>query len=574
MKFLEYSKYLDRVAKLSSRNEITVVLAEMINKLTKEEYESAFYLMQGRLVPLYRDLEFNFSTKLLLKLLSEEHPNILERYKKFGDLGLAVEDVLDNVGGNYSLVDMYASLKEMAIISGENSQESKAKSVRQILKNLSPVEAKYLVKIVIGKLRLGVSDKTILDSISWAIVGDKSLKPLLEEAYGIRADLPEIARIVYEQGQSGLKKIELKSGVPVASKLVEREKSFDKIVERFPAGMIVQPKYDGLRMQIHYSRDGFGDDSGDTVRLFSRNMGSLTKMFPEVVEAVKKLNVASVILDSEVIGFDLKTGKMLPFQETASRKRKNDVAQKSAEIPVKVYCFDILLLEGHSMMKDDLVERLGVMRKLLSDNEMLISSESIRLKTSEELKAKFDEYNEADLEGLIAKSLDSEYKPGTRNYDWIKLKVRAQDSLADSIDAVILGYYLGRGQRAKFGIGAILVGIRDEKNDKFISIAKVGTGFKDADWKNLKERIDDLKSDEIPDNVIISKQLMPDIVCIPEIVCVVEADEVSISKVHGVDGEGYSLRFPRFKTIRSDKSASDATTTEEVKKLYRFAKSE
>lgn len=581
MKFLEFSNYLQKIEQISSRNEMIVILAELIGKLEKAEIEPGILLLQGEISPKFIGTQFNFSLKLLLRALvsNENDLKILtNKYSHAGDIGLMLEDYARNESTGLNIVDVFNKLKKIALLTGKNSQQDKMLLFKELIAKLSPVEAKFCGRIILGKLRLGVSDKTLLESLSWALRGDKSLKPELEQAYGARADMSAIAYSLLFEGVEKIQDFKLEAGVPVSSKLVEREKDLEKIFERMGSGLIVQPKYDGLRLQIHFKRSGFENDQDDDllikkiddVRLFSRNMGNITDMFPDVVQQVRKLPVDSVILDAEVIGYDSKKDKLMPFQDTVQRKRKYGITGKAGEIPVLVFCFDILFHDGDRLLNTDLKNRIDIIRSkiLLNNKGMIRLAESFEVNDLDTLNRKFEEYRDKGLEGLIAKIPNGPYEPGTRNYDWIKFKVKSQQELADTVDTVILGYYKGTGNRAKFGIGGILVGIYNPDDDKFYSLAKVGTGFKDIDFQSLKQKLDEIDVHKVPSNVEIDKALMPDVLVEPLIVTVIEADEVSKSKLHGV---GYSLRFPRFKFIRDDKTAFQTTTPVEIIALHQLS---
>lgn len=586
MKFYEFCEYLQKLEGISSRNEMTVILSELINKLAEDELQAGIYLLQGQISPQFINMEFNFSTKLLVKALAVNNAGVdvndlNKELSIVGDVGLLIEKYVKGEGKQIELKETYDSLIGIAVLSGKDSQSQKMIAFRGLIDKMSPLEAKFCGRIIIGKLRLGVSDKTILDSLSWAVAGDKSLKPLLEKAYGAMADLPLIARSLLFKGEKSLEKFELEVGVPVSSKLVEREKDLEKLFLRFGSGLIIQPKYDGLRMQIHYSKNGFEEYAREAeliktkeyVRLFSRNMTNITDMFPDVVAEVQRLGVESVVIDSEAIGVDPVSGKLLAFQDTIQRKRKYGIAGKSEQIPVKVFCFDLLHLNGKSYLNEPLEKRLEDLGKIVEKqkSKIIVLSESPKVKELETLKSKFDEYNNMGLEGLIAKMPGGPYEPGTRNFDWIKYKVKAQQDLADNFDAVILGYYRGAGVRTKFGIGALLVGIYNPDKDIFVSLAKVGTGFKDADWGQIKSRLDENILEKLPKNVVINPLLMPDVLVNPEVVCVIEADEISKSKLHGAKDLGFSLRFPRFKYLRDDKSPTQITTVGEVEQMYHLS---
>jgi DNA ligase-1 len=557
-----------------------VIIAEIINKFEREEIYPGILLLQGEISPKFIGTQFNFSLKLVIRSLvnsENELKNLESTYGEMGDIGLLLEKYASNKSSGLNIIEVYNKLKKIALISGKNSQQDKMRLFKELITKLSPLEAKFCGRIVLGKLRLGVSDKTLLESLSWAVRGDKSLKPDLEQAYGARADMAAIAYSLMFEGVETLKDFTLEVGVPVSSKLVEREKDLEKVFERMGSGLIVQPKYDGLRLQIHFDRKGFKNDEEvdmllkktDDVRLFSRNMGNITNMFPDVVEQVRKLPVDSVILDAEVIGYDASQDKLMPFQDTVQRKRKHGVSGKASEIPVLVFCFDVLYYNGDRLLNDDLYKRIELLReKILPQNDGMIRlAESFEVKDSDSLIKKFEEYRDLGLEGLIAKIPNGPYEPGTRNYDWIKFKVKSQQDLADNVDTVILGYYKGTGNRAKFGIGGIIVGIYNPEDDKFYSLAKVGTGFKDVDWKVVKDRLDNISVSQVPNNVVVDKTLVPDVFVEPLLVAVIEADEVSKSKLHGV---GYSLRFPRFKHLRDDKSVYQTTTPDEIVSLHKL----
>ena len=580
MKFSRYCEYLEEFESLSSRNEMTVKIAELLKELDVDELKAGIFLLQGRIAPQYVESEFNFSTKLMLRGLIEEgndESKVKSGFLEVGDIGLIMAQLVNWPGKGLSLNDVYKELVFIAQVYGINSQASKLRHFRQLYKRLSKLEAKYMGRIINGKLRLGASNKTIIDALSWAVRGDKSLKAEIEKAYGAMADLSKIAEIVLFKNSDELEHINPVPGIPIGSKLVEREKTLEKILKRHDGGLIVQPKYDGLRIQIHISEknqdsnklqiDALSNNS--RVRLFSRNMSEITNMFPDIVAVFERTNLKNTIIDAEAIGVNIESGLFLPFQETIQRKRKHGVFKKSEEIPIKVFCFDIMMYESRNLMNVELATRLRELEKTIKkiNDKVVHFSESTFVNNAEDLKKLYENYKALGLEGIIAKNSNSIYEPGSRNYEWIKFKVKAEDGLADSVDAVILGYYKGTGVRAKFGIGAILVGVSNFAEEKFVSITKVGTGFKDVDLKQLKKSLDEIVTDEVPENVEINKQLMPDVLVFPELVCVIEADEITNSKLHGGFAGGLSLRFPRFKYLRQDKNAMQTTTIEELKAM-------
>jgi DNA ligase 1 len=611
MKFTEFAKFLQKLENTASRNEMTSMLSDFLDEVNEEEIGYVMYMLIGRISPTFVPFEFNFSTKLLTRSLAKAYKipveDVTSEVGKFGDIGLVAESIIEKSVASKNAIphsdsvltisQVYSKLYELASISGQGAQEGKLNIYVDLVKNTDPVSAKYISRIITGKLRLGLSEKTIIDALSFLISGDKSNKDALEYAYGVRADIAEIAKLAKKKDIKLFKYIQVEPGTPVSSKLVQREKSVEAVFERMPVS-IVQPKYDGLRTQIHYSKNGFktdfsvkADDANshtftynllpkvkkvEIVRIFSRNMEPLTDMFPDIAKVFEKVNIDSVVLDAETIGYDAKKDKFIPFQETMTRRRKYGINDKAGEVPIKTFVFDILYLNGKDVTQLPQKERMTILKELfdkpLNAQAVLEFSKSTTVKNEGELDKLFKGALKEGLEGVIVKDPETIYKPGTRNFDWIKLKANIDKALIDTIDCVVLGYYFGRGQRAKFGAGAFLVGVYNQQTDSFETIAKVGSGIKDEDWPAIVKQVQALKVEKVPDNVKIKKELMPDIICRPEIVVVVDADEISKSSNHtaGLDesGKGFSLRFPRLKEWgRLDKKPEDVTSVDEIMAL-------
>jgi DNA ligase-1 len=598
MKISEFSKYLQTIEDNASRNFKIEELSKLFKKLNKDEIKPCMYMLDARIGPRFLPVVYNYSSKLMLRTLDElSDLDVRQLYKKYGDMGQTSQEVregLSNKPKNYIIEEVYTIQKEIALLKGKGSQEAKMRKTEQLFLDLDPLSTRYVSRMILGNLRLGLNDKTVLDALSWAVSGDKSLRDQIERAYGVRSDLGLIAEIVLLEGVDKLDSLSLQVGVPLASKLVEREKDAEAIIDRLGTHLI-QPKYDGLRAQIHMNRKGFKNllsefelkqtepnllniETEDEVAIYSRNMDNITKMFPDIVKKMKTLeNVESAILDSEVIGYDPSTKDFVPFQETIQRKRKYGIKGKADDIPVQVFIFDCLYLNGKDLTLEPLDSRMKILEKIIPKDDTLKVSENIIVKNIKELNRYFQKYVDQNLEGIISKKLDSIYKPGTRDYDWIKLKASSRSELVDTVDATIIGYYLGRGARAKFGIGALLVAVYNRKKDKFESLAKIGTGIKDDEWLKYKKVLDELKVPKKPDDVVIDKELYPDVWVEPKIVSEIEADEITKSKNHTAGRSkssqyGYSLRFPRMKNFSRDKQATECTTVEEIIKMYSFRK--
>ena len=596
MKFLKFATYLKKLEKTRSRNDMVVILAGMYKEMNISEVEKATYMLQGRVAPAFLPIEFSFSNKLIIKALGSLMNNGLatmqKEFKFLGDIGLVAEELYHKQSSGMELLEVYAVLEEISILAGKNSQAEKTFKFIELGKKVGGLELKYISRILVGSLRLGLSIKTILDGLSWAISGTKGQREMLERAYGVRCDLGLIAKLALGKNpETKLKKIKTEVGVPVAVKLVEREKTLEDIFARVKS-CYVQPKYDGLRVEIHYSKNGFPKylDSHDLtlfeeteaeknaltqhVRIFSRNFEDLTPMFPELGLDVAKLDVESVILDGETIGFNPLNDEFLAFQDTIKRKRKYNIARSAEKFPVEVHVFDIIELNGKDLLYVPIEKRLKILKDLFAGNK----TQHFKVTTTdlvdnvEKMKKLFEKYVKQNLEGIIVKNEGTLYLPGTRNFDWIKFKSSYRVGIKDTMDTVVLGYYLGEGSRTKFGIGAILVGVYDEKRDLYLSLAKVGTGMKDADWPIIKDAINKITVPKLPVNVKVTESLIPDVIARPEIIAVIDADSITKSKMHtqnDANDKGFSLRFPRLKKFgREDKTAQDCTTLSELVRLF------
>ena len=608
MTFKDFSIFLISIEELNSRNEITVKLSDFLNKVSKEEVKISMYLMQGRLVPKFVDTEFNFSDKLVIRALDEQYGKDAKNlYSKLGDSGLVAESILTEENRTLKkllqITEVYGFLEKLAFVSGRGSQEEKLRIYKELLTNLDPLSARYLTRIIIGNLRIGFSDKTVLDAFSWFLTGDKSLRKDIDSAFGARGDLGELAEIIIENKNNKeivevLKNIKIKPGIPVAAKLVEREKNSKNVWERMP-NCFVQPKLDGLRGQLHYEKINsrkkkeivktdptfaLQTQDGSLAEIYSRNMESLTDQFPELINSLKRLNVDSIILDSEIIGFDEENNKYFTYQETMTRRRKYNISEFSNTFPVKAMCFDVLFYNGEDLTHKPIEERIEILNKVLGNQESSLEILEIKKTHSEKDIEDYFRYNtDKGLEGIIAKDENSTYEPGSRNFTWIKLKGNTRSELVDTIDVAVLGYYSGGGVRAKYGFGAVLAGVYDPKEEKYYSIGKVGSGFTEDTMPQIFKDMNTNKVDEKPENYIVEKNLRPDVWIKPGIIMEIVADEITRSPSHTTargfetkvprddTKKGLSIRFPRIKQWnREDKDLPN--TVEEIVRMYELRK--
>ena len=593
-----------------SRNDMTAVLAEFLGALDSRDAQIVSYLVQGRVAPFFVVAEFNFSEKSLITLLESLNRvkgrkfDIKKKRTELGDIGDTTEFLTNELGfksAELSLSDVYDGLWSVVKATGNGSAERKKNIVMNLLEKSNPLEAKFLSRIICGELRLGLNSKTVLDAFSFVLNSDKSLREKLDRAYGVSADLGYICSLIMkvrDGGSQELLDLEITPGVPVLSRLVERVGSFEEVIERFGNEFLVQPKFDGLRCQIHkfkkestrykeemqwerYMRKEelgglFGaKDTTHEVRLFTRNLEDVTEMFPEIVEAAMGMEQDSFVLDSEVLGWNYKANTFLSYQETMQRRRKYGVGNIQEEIPVKAQTFDLLYINGQDISEIDTSERIFRLEENFSNTHGGIEvCETEVVSNIEDLRKIFDFNVNCGLEGIIVKQLPGKYLPGVRNYEWIKLKKSMMKELVDTVDLVAVGYYHGSGKRSKLGVGAVLGALYNPETDTYEAICKVGTGFSDELLTNIGKELEEDVLPRKPKNVDVIDILAPDVWIEPKVVFSVEADEITQNlKANTGIGGGLSLRFPRLIEWRRDKTSEEATTIEELKHLYTVQKS-
>lgn len=601
MKFSEFSKTLETLEQTNSRLEMMYQLAQLYKTLKKDEIKIASYLMQGSLVPAYLSLEFQLSATMVVRALAQLHSvyskssaqslglfgesndlssvqEVTKIYKKNGDIGAVAFEVINSWQEqakkseikSLSILEVFDRLVEIANEGGAGSQDRKLQKLVQLFELSKPVSAKFIARIVVGKLRLGFSAMTILDALSWAVTNSKVHKKILEDAYQKRADVGELAQVYLQLAKEKndsleeiAKKLDQKYvvavGIPVVPALCQRLNSAKEIIEKMET-VIVEPKYDGLRVQIHFSRNGF--DDGSNVRAFTRNLDEVTHMFPELLALGEVLTIDDCILDSEAIGYDPKTEKLLPFQETITRKRKHNIGGASQKVPMRFYIFDVLSSDKKSLLQKKLQTRKDLLKSIIKENRTIKITDYIVTSNPEELHKFHEKKLQEGLEGAVMKQVDSEYQSGRKGWSWVKIKETEGSSgkLKDTLDLVVMGYYYGRGKRSKFGVGAFLVGVLSD-NQEVKTIAKIGTGLSDEQFKELKIRADKLTTNVKPKVYEVQKALIPDVWMNPELVVEIAADEITKSPNHSAK---VALRFPRLVAFRDDKNWADATTILEL----------
>jgi len=594
VKFSKLAEYFSRIEATPKRLEITAILAELLKESSPEEIDKICYLVLGQLAPLYEGVEFNLAGKMLIRVMADAYmvagAEVEKIAKEKGDLGDAAEELAkgkrqEAKGKKLEVSEVYQKLRKIAEDSGTGSSARKVRGMAELFQSLDPLSVRYVARIPVASLRLGFSDKTILDALSVAQVGNKSLRPLIERAYNVSADIGRIAQLVKRSGKSGLEKIGVTVGVPVRMAAAERLPTPVEIMEKMGGKLAAEPKYDGFRVQVHLDKarrqesgDGSeeqlgleglkGTEKGPWVKIFSRNLENTTPMFPEIVTAAQKLPVKSAIFEGEAIAYNPETEEFEPFQETAKRKRKYGIREKAVELPLKVFAFDLLYLDGRDLTREPYETRRRTLEKLMAGvtDTIMVAEEKV-FTDAKELEKFFLEEIEHGLEGIMTKRLDGVYQAGVRNFNWVKLKRVEEGKLEDTIDCVVLGYYTGRGKRTQFGIGGFLVAVYDDKTDTFKTISRVGSGLTDEEWREMKKRVDGLKTKEKPKNADVVKEHAPDVWADPSIVVAIRADEITKSPLHTAGG--LALRFPRLMAFRDDKTPEQATTVAELEELFK-----
>jgi len=580
MLFSELAEYYDKLESVSSRLTMVDILAELFKRMKAEELEKSVYITQGMLLPPFEGLELGVAEMIVedsaALATGYEKAQVDREYKRSGDMGLAVQGIKSATrfkrmdSKRYTVLETYEKVRKIAETGGEGSKEKKINMLADMISAATPVEAKYMVRYVLGQLRMGVGDSTIMEALSVTATGDRKLKPKLERAYNICSDLGLVAMELAKGGPDAIENFKVMLFKPIRPALAERLPTAEQILERMHGIAAIEQKYDGFRVQIH--------KDGSEVKLFSRRLENTTNMFPDIVKAVKdEVNEKRIIFEGEALAFNESTLEYLPFQETIQRKRKHDVAKKAEELPLHLFAFDILYLNNRDWLSEPYKKRREKVEEIFSKGRFITPTVRIVTKSPKALEEFFEKSIENGLEGVIAKDLDAPYIAGARKFSWIKLKRSYKGELSDTLDLVIVGYYLGRGSRAEFKFGSLLCATYNKKRDVFETVSRIGTGFTEQQMQELKTMLDRIKSKSKPAR--IDSIVEPDFWVQPRYVVTINADEITKSPMHTCGRErqqngietGYALRFPRLvgpTAIRKDKGPEDATTTEEVKEMY------
>ncbi len=589
MPFKVLAETFERIEIISSRTQMTVLLVNLFKKTPPEIIDKVIYLLQGRLWPEWKGLpELGVGEKTLIKAIAlatqSTESEVESLYKSLGDLGKAAEklklkyeekmkkqsvSILSFIPVKKELTvnQVYDVLSRVALAQGEGSRDIKLKLLAGLLSDASPKEAKYIVRFVEGRLRLGIGDATIMDALAIVYGGGAHTRPIIERAYNLRADLGHVAKILATQGVEALKGIKPQVGIPIRPMLAERLSDPNEMLRKVGGEAFVEYKYDGERAQIH--------KSGDKIWIYSRRLENITYQYPDVVEYARKyIKAKEAIVEGEIVAYDPDTGELRPFQELMRRKRKHDIHIAIKEIPVKVFLFDLLYADGEDYTVKPLPERRAKLEEIIEQTDVFQIAEYIKTKDSEELEKFFLKAIEDGAEGVMIKAIhrNAIYQAGTRGWLWIKYKRDYKSEMIDTVDLVVVGAFYGRGRRGgKFG--ALLMAAYNPEKDVFETVCKVGSGFKDEDIDKLPELLKPYIIDRKHPRVVARMQ--PDVWVTPALVAEIIGAELTLSPLHTCcldiikPGVGISIRFPRFIRWRPDKGPEDATTSQELLEMYK-----
>jgi DNA ligase-1 len=579
MKFSIISDAFQKMEVTSKRLELTDILVGLIKEIPEDVISKAVYLIQGKLRPNFEGVELGIAEKLVMKAMSKSSgiplKKIEEDYNKGGDLGQTAENILkQKIQTTFSsetitLERVYETLLKIANLEGKGSQEMKIRYVSSILNDATPQEAKFILKILLGTLRLGIAENTVMDALAIAFTGEKENREVIENAYNVSSDLGKVAQVVSTGGIEQIRKFQIQLFNPIRPMLADRIKSGEDAVKKFQNDFAAEYKLDGERAQIHKQKD--------TIMIFSRSLENITSYYPDIVEKISKLIISDdVILEAEVVAMNTNSGDFLPFQELMHRRRKYEIDEAVTKYPITVNFFDVLFSNGKNCMEMEYMERRKLLEKIIKEDDFARLIPMSIINNEEQILEVLENSINSGCEGLMIKHLNSTYRAGIRGSNWLKLKREYQNDLGDSLDLVVIGAFFGKGRRTgKYG--TLLLATYNDEEDIFPSICKVGTGFSDDSLDQLYQILSPKVT--LKKNPRIISDMAADMWFEPELVIEIVASEITQSPIHKTasdkikENTGLALRFPKFTgKIRTEKNAEDASTDEEIIALYKVQK--
>lgn len=537
--------------------EKTEILAGFLTEIRKNP--EVIYLVQGKVFADFDSKEMGISTQIAIRAIAKAtgatDAEVIEKFKEFGDLGKACESLMKNAKKQKALFSskldiskVLTNLRKISSFSGKGTVESKINLVVELLHSATSVEAKYIIRTILGDLKIGVGSGIIRDAITISCFKPKDLEAkkkyalLVQEAYDKSTDFAEVLSSAFEDT---LHKIKLKPGKPVKVMLFPKAHDIEdafRIVGR-PAAF--EYKYDGFRVMINKEKSGM-------IKIFTRRLEEVTKQFPEIIKYVQEnVKGANFILDAEAVGYDSKTGKYTDFQSISQRiKRKYHVEEMAKAFPIELTIFDIIYFNDKNLIDEPFIERRRLLEKIVNQKKFkIILAKQIITSESKKAEKFYEEALAENQEGLMGKNLNSPYKPGARVGYAVKIKPEDKD-----FDLVITGAEWGNGKRAGW-LTSFDVSCQNE--GVFLEIGKVSTGLKELEgdeisYKEMTEKLKKLIIEEHGKSVTVR----------PEIVVTVQYQNIQKSPTYT---SGYALRFPRISRLREDRGVGDIATIDEIR---------
>ncbi|MBI2658793.1 ATP-dependent DNA ligase [Candidatus Woesearchaeota archaeon] len=584
---MEYSRLVEvyeQLNKTTKRLEKTHIISEFLKDVNADDMEQVMLLLEGRVFPGYDSREIGVASRLMLKSLNVatgiSADRIEKEWKKQGDLGLVAELIVKTKkqstlhSTKLTIKKIFENLRKLAELEGQGTVDRKTQLIAELLTSAKPVESKYIVKTILGEMRIGVGEGSMRDAITWAFFGHKigvkytkegndievedrdiynKYLDAVQHAYDVTNEFALVAKAAKSKGLQGLENIGMKVGIPIQVMLALKADTIEEAFETVGKPAAIEFKYDGFRIQGHKDEKG-------NIKLFTRRLEDVTNQFPDVVEFVKKnVRGKSFIIDSEAVGYSKKTGKYLPFQSISQRiKRKYDIDKMSSDFPVELNVFDIINHDGKSMLNEPFEKRRALLEKIINpEKKKIVLSKSKIVSEKKDVEKFFREAVNAGNEGLMFKSLNSPYKPGARVGYMIKFK-----HMMETLDLAIVGAEWGQGKRSKW-LSSYVIACIDE-NGNFLEVGRASTGLKEKEEEGLSF----VEMTRLLKPLTISEK-GKEVKVKPKIVIEVGYDEIQKSPTYE---SGFALRFPRVLQIRDDKGPHEASTLDYVKKLYNSQK--
>jgi len=578
MLYAALAETYERLEATSKRLEMTDILADLLRKTEPAELEKVVYLTQGKIHPDWTgEPEIGIAEKMAIETIAKASSLDKEEVEglmaETGDVGFAAERALrggriGKLGGRQlTVTEVYSALDQIARESGKGSSDRKKNRLIRLIADASPLEARYLTRTVVGALRLGVGDMTMLDALAQAYTDSAENRDLLERAYNLTSDLGYVARTLAESGLEVIEKVRVNIGKPIRMMLAQRLSTPEEAIDKLGGHCSAEYKLDGERFQIH--------KRGDDIQIYSRRLENITRMYPDAVEMARsQVKANEAIIEGEAVAIDPETDEMRPFQTLMQRRRKYRIKEMMKKLPIAVFLFECLYADGDDLTLKPYPTRRSRLMDIVEETERFKLVKALETENPDEFERFFEEAIADGCEGLVVKSTADEsiYRAGARSWLWVKLKRSYQSKMVEPIDLVVVGAFHGRGRRAG-SYGALLSAAYDPDADVFRTVCKVGSGFTDEDLERLPKMLEEYRREERHPRV--DAFLEADIWFSPSLVIEVLGDEITLSPIHTAafnrirEDSGLAIRFPRFTgRWREDKAPEDATQVDEVVDMY------